>query len=81
MCPPDIFAEACPLSVLPFTASEIEPLLNINDVSRILGVSVDTVRAWILYRKIEYIKVEKSIRFQPSTIREMIARGTRRPAA
>jgi excisionase family DNA binding protein len=53
----------------------LEPLLDIPQVAHILSVSVATIRSWVLHHRIEFIKLGNSIRFRPSTIREMIANG------
>ena len=47
---------------------ELEQLLPIEKVARLIGIKVSTVRAWIRQRRIPFIKVGDSIRFSPKAI-------------
>ena len=55
----------------------IEPLLEVNRVAYLLGISVKTLRDWILYRRIDFVKVGAHVRIRPETIRNLVARNTR----
>ncbi len=51
-----------------------ETFLTDHDVARILRVSVATVRRRRLHRQgPEYIKIGKSVRYTPESIREFVA--------
>jgi excisionase family DNA binding protein len=41
-----------------------------------LGVTVNTLRAWIYRRKIPYIKIGRCVRVSDQTIEQIIDRGT-----
>jgi excisionase family DNA binding protein len=41
-----------------------------------LGVKVSCLRSWIYERKIEYVKVGRSVRISEAVIEEIIRRGT-----
>jgi excisionase family DNA binding protein len=55
---------------------EIEALLTIEDVARITGWKIATVRQKVWLREIEYVKLGRNIRFHSSTIQALINRGT-----
>ena len=50
----------------------VNTLLTIEDVVKQLGVSVATVRSWVMDRKITYRKVGRCVRFLQSDIDSMI---------
>ena len=50
----------------------VNTLLTIEDVAKQLGVSVATVRSWVMDRKITYRKVGRCVRFLQSDIDSMI---------
>jgi excisionase family DNA binding protein len=56
----------------------IEPLLNLKRAAPLLGISVKTLRDWILYRRIDYVKIGTRVMIRPETIRELVDRNTRR---
>jgi len=56
----------------------IEPLLDINRTAHLLGISVKTLRDWIQYRRIDYVKVGTRVMFRPETIRSFVLENTRR---
>ena len=41
-----------------------------------LGVTVNTLRAWIYRRKIPYLKIGRCVRVSDETIQQIISRGT-----
>ncbi len=43
-------------------------LLNVPEVSEYLGVSVATVRKWILERKVPFVKIGTAVRFDIEVI-------------
>jgi len=55
----------------------IEPLLEVKRAAYLLGISVKTLRDWILYRRIDIVKVGAHVRIRPETIRSLVARNTR----
>jgi len=55
-----------------------EPLLDINRTAHLLGISVKTLRDWIQYRRIDYVKVGTRVMFRPETIRNFVLENTRR---
>lgn len=59
----------------------IEDLLNIQQAARVLGMSVKGLRTWVWKRKIEFVRVGRSIKFRPETLRRYIDRHTVKVAA
>ena len=55
----------------------IEPLLDVKRAAPLLGISVKTLRDWILYRRIDHVKVGSRVMIRPETIRSLVARNTR----
>jgi excisionase family DNA binding protein len=51
---------------------EYETLLNVGQVAQMLGLSVSTIRKWVLIRYIPYRKIGKAVRFSASEIQEWI---------
>lgn len=60
-----------------FTADPIEPLLGVNTAAHLLGISAKTLRDWIQYRRIDYVKVGARVMIRPETIRNFVAENTR----
>jgi excisionase family DNA binding protein len=56
----------------------IEPLLNVTRVAYLLGISVKTLRDWIRDRRIEYVKIGTRVTIRPETLRQFVAKNTRR---
>lgn len=56
----------------------IEPLVSVGRAAPLLGISVKTLRDWILYRRIDYVKIGTRVMIRPETIRELVDRNTRR---
>lgn len=59
----------------------IEPLLGVDQAAYLLGISSKTLRDWVQYRKIEFVKVGARVMFRPETIRSFVARNTWHPEA
>jgi excisionase family DNA binding protein len=51
-------------------------LLTLPEASNRLGLKPATVRFWIWARKIEHVKVGRSVRIREDTVQELIERGT-----
>ena len=51
-------------------------MLTIPQVAGELGVKVNTVRAWIYLRKIDFVKIGRSVRISDATIQKIIDSGT-----
>jgi excisionase family DNA binding protein len=47
----------------------------------LLGISVKTLRDWILARRIDYVKVGARVMIRPETIRRFVIGNTRRAAS
>lgn len=52
-----------------------EPLLTTKEAAALLGFKPQTLRTWVFYRKIPFVKIGSSVRFEPNAIREVIERG------
>lgn len=63
---------------MPFlTNMEIEeagsnPLININEVSQFLGISINTVYSWVNQRRIPYVKIGRLLKFDRRDIEAWI---------
>jgi excisionase family DNA binding protein len=55
----------------------IEPLLDVNRAAHLLGISTKTLRDWIQYRRIDYVKVGARVMIRPETIRNFVNQNTR----
>ena len=51
----------------------IEPLKNIKETAKILGISAKTLRDWVWRKKIDYVKSGDRVMFEPEVIRQFIA--------
>jgi excisionase family DNA binding protein len=51
-------------------------LLNVNETSDALGIKPATVRAWLLRRKLPFVKVGRSVRIPADAIAQFIERNT-----
>ena len=58
-----------------------EPLLGVDRAAHLLGISVKTLRDWIQYRRIDYVKVGTRVMIRPETIRHFVVTNTRRAEA
>ena len=59
------------------TNQNLEPLLSIDEVARILAVSPATIRTWIHRKRLPYVKMGRRVGFHPDSIRSFIAKNTR----
>jgi excisionase family DNA binding protein len=59
------------------TNQNLEPLLSIHEVARILAVSPATIRTWIHRNRLPYVKMGRRVGFHPESIRNFIAKNTR----
>ncbi len=70
------------MPVVSFVGSKVPPLedlLSVKQAARVLGLSVKTLRTWILHHQIEIVKVGSRVMFKQSTLREFIDRNTVKP--
>ncbi len=51
-------------------------LMSLPKAAEELGVTVNTLRAWVYRRKIDYVKVGRSVRVSEATVQRVIDRGT-----
>jgi excisionase family DNA binding protein len=51
-------------------------LLSVEEFADALGWSSATVRAKVLRREVEYIKLGRSVRFRPETVSQLIEQNT-----
>jgi len=54
-------------------------VLTVSQVADLLGLKESTVRAWILRRKISYLKIHRSVRVERSVV-EQLLEASRVPA-
>jgi excisionase family DNA binding protein len=60
--------------------ARIEQFLDVGQVAEMLGLSVATIRKWVLIRYIPYQKLGRAVRFSAPEIREWVKTRTVRPA-
>jgi excisionase family DNA binding protein len=58
----------------------IEQFLDAGQVAEILGLSIATIRKWVLIRYIPYQKLGRAVRFSAPEIREWVKTRTVNPA-
>jgi excisionase family DNA binding protein len=58
---------------------ENETLLKVEQVARLIGVSIATIRRWVLLRYIPYQKIGKAVRFSLPEIQEWLNNRRVRP--
>lgn len=58
-----------------------QKLLRVVEMAEVLGLKPSTIRAWLLHRKIRYIKIGRSIRIPAEVVDELIEAGTVQPRA
>jgi excisionase family DNA binding protein len=51
-------------------------LLNIQEFATATGWSVNTVRAKVWQRQIEFVRMGRNIRFKPETVEKLISQNT-----
>lgn len=57
----------------------VRPLCKLKSLSQAaaeLGVTVNTLRAWVYRRKIPYLKIGRCVRVSDETIQRIIDKGT-----
>jgi excisionase family DNA binding protein len=59
--------------------AELETFLDAGQVAEILGLSVATIRKWVLIRYIPYRKLGRAVRFSAPEIREWVKTCTVKP--
>jgi excisionase family DNA binding protein len=60
--------------------SEMETFLDAGQVAEMLGLSIATIRKWVLIRYIPYQKLGRAVRFSAPEIREWVKSRTVKPA-
>jgi excisionase family DNA binding protein len=60
--------------------ARIEQFLNVRQMAEMLGLSVATIRKWVLIRYIPYRKLGRAVRFSAPEIREWVKTRAVRPA-
>jgi excisionase family DNA binding protein len=60
--------------------AELETFLDAGQVAEMLGLSVATIRKWVLIRYIPYQKLGRAVRFSAPEIREWVKNRTVKPA-
>jgi excisionase family DNA binding protein len=60
--------------------TELETFLDVGQVAEMLGLSVATIRKWVLIRYIPYQKLGRAVRFSAPEIREWVKTRTVKPA-
>jgi excisionase family DNA binding protein len=60
--------------------AELETFLDVGQVAEMLGLSVATIRKWVLIRYIPYRKLGRAVRFSAPEIREWAKTRTVKPA-
>ena len=51
-------------------------MLNVDEAAQLLGLKSATVRAWILRRKIDYVRVGRAVRIPAEAVKKFIERNT-----
>jgi excisionase family DNA binding protein len=59
--------------------AELETFLDVGQVAEMLGLSVATIRKWVLIRYIPYQKLGRAVRFSAPEIREWVKNRTVKP--
>ncbi len=54
---------------------DLEPLLDVRKVAKILGLREKTLRDWVWRKKIDYVKCGDRVMFEPERIRRFISRS------
>ena len=57
-------------------AAVMNGLRSLSEAANQLGVSIDTLRAWVYRRKIPFVKIGRLVRIRQATIDEIIERGS-----
>jgi excisionase family DNA binding protein len=59
--------------------TECETFLDTGQVAKLLGLSVATIRKWVLIRYIPYKKIGRAVRFSAREIQEWVKTRTVEP--
>ena len=59
--------------------TEIETFLDVRQVAAMMGLSVATIRKWVLTRYIPYQKLGRTVRFSAPEIREWVKSRSVKP--
>ncbi|MHC4196880.1 MAG: helix-turn-helix domain-containing protein [Planctomycetota bacterium] len=55
----------------------MQQLLTVEDTAKALNISVSTLRDWIQYRRIPFIRLGRCIRFRPEDLERIQKEGLR----
>lgn len=50
-------------------------LLTTEEFAERVGMKPATIRAWVFYRKVPFVKIGRSVRFRPETAEEILVAG------
>jgi excisionase family DNA binding protein len=53
-----------------------EKMLTVGEAAELLGLTQSAIRAWIVKRRISFVKLGRSVRISSCVIEELIERGT-----
>jgi excisionase family DNA binding protein len=59
--------------------SQVQPeteLITVPEAAAFFRVTISTIRAWVLYKQIPYVKVGRMVRFRRADCESLIAAGT-----
>jgi excisionase family DNA binding protein len=56
---------------------DVQPLLNVEQTAKLLGISVNTLRQWISQRRLPVVKLGKAVRFASEDVEKFIAEHKR----
>jgi len=51
---------------------DLSRLLNYEEAAEVLGIKLGTLRTWVSYKKIPYIKINGAVRFSQSMLMDFI---------
>lgn len=57
--------------------SGLQRLLTYEEAAEILAVKPQTLRQWVCYKRIPYVKIGSAVRFKPAQIQEFINGSSR----
>ena len=64
-----------PKSSQPINKAGVRPLLTVSEVSQWLRVKESTIRKWVCYQRIPYLKIGRSVAFSKEHIEEWLKRN------
>jgi excisionase family DNA binding protein len=68
------------LCAMRYEMMELETFLDAGQVAKLMGLSIATIRKWVLIRYIPYKKIGRAVRFSTEEIREWVKTRTVKPA-